>query len=559
MHSAELISNESGVEKLRDGSTYFPTLYKRDSKGALQYWKIFVYPDHSVGYYICTQYGKVGGKEQETEDAIFEGKNIGKANETSPHEQAVAEARSRWTKQIERKGYVENKEDVDKDLRPGAEAMLAHRFDKYPDKIEYPCFIQPKLDGHRCIAVYDNGKVELFSRQRKQITGLPHIESQLCKLLVGKEGRILLDGELYSDLITLQRRPHVSIVLATGDTMLIDEIDLPKLNGYSPMKSTQGYAFIRPGTQEERKSVLIHRLLMDFPESPFHVDHINGNKLDNRRQNLRVVTVGENLANSKTFNTNSSGYRGVSFSKKQQQWHAQITHNFRKIHLGYFGSKEAAASAYDKKAQELFGDCASLNLCDTNLLTFEELTSHIRNETPKDGHEIVEYHLYDIVDPTLPYDVRKDRLEAYYYKYIETQPNIKLTRTEVCHQEDVVKFFKAFRAEGYEGAVLRNKESLYVGKRSYDLQKVKEFCDDEFKIVGVEEGRGKMKGHAIFVCHTHEGKEFKAKMKGSMDDLVEYFQNADKYIGKTITVQFQEYTKDGIPRFPVAIRFREDA
>ena len=78
--------------------------------------------------------------------------------------------------------------------------MLAHRFDQHGEKLEYPCFVQPKLDGHRCIAIIKDGKATLWSRTRKRIPGyLPHIVSAL-ELMASRTGlrNITVDGELYN-------------------------------------------------------------------------------------------------------------------------------------------------------------------------------------------------------------------------------------------------------------------------------------------------------------------------------------------------------------------------
>lgn len=97
----------------------------------------------------------------------------------------------------------------------------------------------------------------------------------------------------------------------------------------------------------------------------------------------------------------------------------------------------------------------------------------------------------------------------------------------------------------------------YENKRSVGLMKVKEMADDEFEIIGVEEGNGRLQGKAGAIwCKTKEGKEFKAKMKGSLDSLTEYLININKYKGRLLTVQYQALTPDGIPRFPVGIRVK---
>jgi len=119
--------------------------------------------------------------------------------------------------------------------------------------------------------------------------------------------------------------------------------------------------------------------------------------------------------------------------------------------------------------------------------------------------------------------------------------------------------FDLFKNLGYEGSMVRNKDGKYVNKRSYDLQKIKDFIDGEFQIVGVEEGRGKLQGHvASFVCQMDDGKQFKAKMKGDTERLKDYFNNHSLWLNKKLTVKYQGLTgKNGVPRFPVGIVIRD--
>ena len=107
--------------------------------------------------------------------------------------------------------------------------------------------------------------------------------------------------------------------------------------------------------------------------------------------------------------------------------------------------------------------------------------------------------------------------------------------------------------------MVRNVHSLYVNKRSYDLQKVKDFSDEDFVIVGVEEGRGKLAGHVgAFICKTDDGKQFLAKMSGETSRLKEYFENHSLWEGKKLTVQFQGLTgAEKVPRFPVGKAIRD--
>ena len=90
------------------------------------------------------------------------------------------------------------------------------------------------------------------------------------------------------------------------------------------------------------------------------IDHINGDKADNRLENLRSATVAENTRNAGKPATNSSGYKGVYFEKGRGKWRAKISVMNRDIHIGYFGSCEDAVAAYQEKSVLLHGAFARL-------------------------------------------------------------------------------------------------------------------------------------------------------------------------------------------------------
>lgn len=177
----------------------FPTLYKKSSTGKIQIWKIETYESADFGHVIQTTHGQLEGKLQITQDLITEGKNIGRSNETSPEQQADLEAKSKWEKQL-KSGYVESVEaaqngDTNEIIEGGILPMLAHTFEKQGKKIKYPCHVQPKLDGIRCIAILKDGKCTLWSRTRKPINSCPHI---IREIESNFSGDLTIDGELYN-------------------------------------------------------------------------------------------------------------------------------------------------------------------------------------------------------------------------------------------------------------------------------------------------------------------------------------------------------------------------
>lgn len=117
--------------------------------------------------------------------------------------------------------------------------------------------------------------------------------------------------------------------------------------------SSKGYATNRTGLS-------IHRLVMGEPKG-MAVDHIDGNILDNRKNNLRICTLAENSRNFKLSKANKSGYRGVSWRKTHNAWSVAIRFDGKVYWLGLFKDKINAAKAYNKAAKEKFGEFARLN------------------------------------------------------------------------------------------------------------------------------------------------------------------------------------------------------
>jgi DNA ligase-1 len=170
----------------------FKKLYKLTTRNEIQEWEIWV-----DGNTINELYGLQKGKKQHITDTIKEGKNIGRANETTPEEQAELEAQAKWTKKKE-KDYRESIEELsDKEKTSsfgGFLPMLAHKYKEQGHKIKWPCYCQPKLDGLRSISIKTDGGVTLWFRSGKQVKTMQHIEEALNKVMQNGE---IWDGELY--------------------------------------------------------------------------------------------------------------------------------------------------------------------------------------------------------------------------------------------------------------------------------------------------------------------------------------------------------------------------
>jgi hypothetical protein len=150
-----------------------------------------------------------------------------------------------------------------------------------------------------------------------------------------------------------------TIPLTQGKVALVDDADFEFLSQFKwhlkrPSKKARVlYAVAhQPNTTRNSTKLRMHRLLLPGAKE---VDHINGDGLDNRRQNLRAATKPQNMSNMQKHRDNESGFKGVS--RHQKRWCARIRNEF----IGVFQSPLEAAKAYDAAALALFGEFARLN------------------------------------------------------------------------------------------------------------------------------------------------------------------------------------------------------
>lgn len=371
----------------------FDTLYGRSTTGKIKQWTVSVLKLADGTCYVETEHGYVDGKKQLDQRLVDSGKNIGRANETTVYEQACSEAQSAYNKKVD-EGYYTSTSDIPKESDGMFLPMLAQSYDKHHKKINFPCLVQPKLDGCRMLAKKENGKILMWTRKGKPIELLDKIQSQLSDIL--SEGQAV-DGEVY----------------------------------------------------------------------------VHG-------------------------------------------W------------------------------------------------TFQRIISAVKKK--RDDTDLLEYHIYDAPHESLTFEERMPQVgigtkvfPTYCKTWANHGPNIVFVSTFNCDaKEDFDAMENMFITEGYEGMMARNEGSLYKYKhRSFDLQKVKRFVDDEFEIIGGKDGSGRESGLVIFRCKTKSGLEFDVRPRGSQESRKEIFDNLQDYIGKELTVRYQELTDDGVPRFPVGIAVRD--
>jgi hypothetical protein len=145
--------------------------------------------------------------------------------------------------------------------------------------------------------------------------------------------------------------------LTKNQFALVDDADYPELSKYK-WTFNNGYASrFSTGEGKDRKIIYMHRLLVN-PPTGLEVDHINWNRLDNRRRNLRAVTRTENMLNKPCYKKRADQtYKYITFNQRVQAWHAQLG----KVKIGTFHDERHAAMAHDMWAKSLYGKDSVLN------------------------------------------------------------------------------------------------------------------------------------------------------------------------------------------------------
>jgi len=152
------------------------------------------------------------------------------------------------------------------------------------------------------------------------------------------------------------------IPLTQGLYALVDGDNYERLAKYKwcALKDRNTFYAIRSSARPNRKKIWMHRVILNAPIDK-KTDHINHNGLDNRRSNLRIATIAQNLYNQLPRKNCTSKYKGVSWNEKQRKWQAGIKLSGKVFYLGRFNSEVKAAEVYDQKAKELFGEFAYIN------------------------------------------------------------------------------------------------------------------------------------------------------------------------------------------------------
>lgn len=168
--------------------------------------------------------------------------------------------------------------------------------------------------------------------------------------------------------------------------------------------------------------------------------------------------------------------------------------------------------------------------------------------------QYLQYHVYDLYDqndPDEPYSHRLVKLDDmdYIFKMMLVQVSTEIISSE----EELDLNFAQVLQDGYEGQMIRYNKP-YEQKRSSYLLKRKEFIDEEFQLLDIEEGAGNWEGLAKrAICVTTDNKRFGAGIAGTQEFCAQLLKDRKRY--KSVTVKYHELTPDGVPRFPIAEKF----
>lgn len=167
------------------------------------------------------------------------------------------------------------------------------------------------------------------------------------------------------------------MLIDNEDYELIKNFCVNPIEGKLTTNSNSPYAITRKSINKKRKQFYIHRIIMGVLDKPdLHVDHINGNKIDNRKVNLRIVTRSQNLKNRTSSIKGTSKFLGVHYcsnKKNKKKWRVVIKPtNANNIHLGYYYDEYSGAYAYNIAAKVIHGEYANLNNLSSNSIEIDE-------------------------------------------------------------------------------------------------------------------------------------------------------------------------------------------
>ena len=240
---------------------------------------------------------------------------------------------------------------------------------------------------------------------------------------------------------------------------------------------------------------------------------------------------------------------------------------------GFFsrGRKPIEACAHIREQLALFFDQFPEARLDGELYShelkadFEKIIMAVRKSAHRATDEDIQaqkqikYVIYDVprieeLDESDPFEERLARF-THIFGHLSGLQSVEVLKTSLSipSEEELMDVHLRFIKQGYEGTMVRASGMPYEGKRTSNLLKLKSFDEQEYLVIGVNEGKGGLVGHAgAFILQTPDGASFRGKLEGSFERLKYIWEHPDEVIGKAATVRFQGLTnKSSVPRFPV--------
>ncbi len=456
-------------------------------------------------------HGQQGSAKMQVKDPT---EVVAKGNRTK-YRQLTNELNSKYKKKLNRSHYDVGKPVVvaagafQMPIVPKVTPMLAKNFSKGEGKrIEYPCVVQRKFDGVRCLCNISEGKVKFYSRK-------------------GVEYDWLNKSKIATEILAMFSTP---VALARGFGLS---------GGKKPAKTS-------------------------FPNSTYSADLIKG--VTNTQEQLDKDQAGPKILSLMNEQMDKDGWwlDGELYS-----------HELDFDRISGLARKKKRTQAEDEDTMKLGYRVYDFFSAPTE--DFYQVAHD--NGYAGDPEDIVTDYKLEAIDHKSPYRVRYGLLALIYrLNQIDKIPAtgdkaeivtslttsaVELTENIYVLKEDqLADIHDLFVDEGYEGLMLRNIDSPYEFSRSWNLVKYKVMKDSEFKIVDAEQAlKGKQKGAIIWICETPQGDRFNVVPNGTIESRkklwAEWEADPKEFIGKELTVQYQELTPKGIPRFPKGLGIRD--
>ncbi len=489
-------------------SYVLPALYSIDAKNKERIWKIWV-----VKNKVTKMHGETNGK-QTTAHREYEGKSIGRTNETSAEEQANREAERDWVKQVD-KGYkpktkeglsVYKKITAEKAKQGGVNTNVAFilAYELRNVTIELP---KPKVGSNAAKAK------EIKDKKKLDNGTMPNYKCEIYPMGCQKWSPDPKNAE--------NPEPKVLKYFDFEAGVYIQ----PKLDGIRALvrivKDAKGKQWV----------VMISRQANQF----VHLKHLRKEVLIFLKGHEDIILDCEIYAE-------------------------EVTGSYK------YGKPDPKG-----KKKVIFFNGEHDELLPDNM-RFKAITASIRSAMtdPAPFENQMKLYVFDIVDPTQKINqVERYKIldKLFSRKIASACPNIKqVERKEIYSVEEITKYHDEVATRGYEGVVLRSKDCVYEclkkNKKSKWMRKFKYFLDSEFEIIGVKRDKGVDREQFTWICQTAGTKSSKSvkfypKPEGTREMKWEWYDNKDDYIGKMLTVRYQGLEDNGVPRFPIGIEMRD--